>query len=162
MLNVNTKKGREAEESIRNAILQMKTHHSTFAWFPAHNHFSIDGFVIEGNDITAIFEGKARQAAYKEGKMEYGGRAYTDYLVTTEKLNKGIELAKQMGVNFYLIVLLCHSNHLLIFEVYNIRENKVLPFQSKRTRTKAGINGGSAVRENAYIEIKHAKVLQVN
>lgn len=161
MLNVNTKKGREAEENIRKAILTIKTHQSNFAWFPTHNHFPIDGFIIEGNDITAIFEGKARQAGYKDGNMEYGGRNYSEYLVTTDKLNKGIELAKQMGINFYLIVLMQHTNHLLVFEIFNIKKNEVIPFQNRRTRTRAGVNGGSAIRENAYIDIKYAKVIEL-
>lgn len=161
MLNVLTQKGREAEENSRAAILKLSTPEVRFAWFPQTNFYPIDGFRIEGHEVTGIFEGKSRNASYENGAIIYQRRRYEDYLITANKLDQGIEIAKQMRADFFLFVLLELSNHILVFTIWDEGKQKAISFKRARTKTQAGVNGGEAIRENAYIEIKEAKVVKL-
>lgn len=159
MLNVLTPKGREAEEAARTAILKLSTAEVSFAWFPQHNFYPIDGFRIEGNAVTGIFEGKTRQAAYDNGAIVYNQKRYEDYLITAQKLDQGTDMAKQMRVDFLLYVYLTFSNHILCFKIWDDAAESPAPFKRMNSRTQAGVNGGSVVRENAYIPIREAQVI---
>ena len=159
MLNVLTQKGREAEESSRAAILKLSTPEVRFAWFPQTNFYPIDGFRIEGHEVTGIFEGKSRKASYENGAMVHQQRRYEDYLITASKLDQGIEMAKQMRADFLLFVLLELSNHMLVFTIWDEAKQKAIVFKRARTKTQAGVNGGQVVRENAYIEIREAQLI---
>lgn len=161
MLNVLTPKGQKAEAEAREAILKLCTAETRFAWFPENNYYPIDGFRIEGSAITGIFEGKVRQAGYRDGAIEYNGRLYDDYLITAQKLDQGIEMAKQMRTDFLLYVLLSHTAHILCFTIYKASTNQALPFKRRTTKTQAGVNGGEAVRENAFLEIRGAEVIKI-
>lgn len=161
MLGVNTPKGRVAEENIRKAILKTQTDNKKYAWFPDSNYFPIDGFIIKDHNITAIFEGKYRYAGLEDNKILFQGKLYDDYLVTANKLDDGIAMAKKMCIDFYLIVCLELSNVLLIFKVYEHKSGAVIPHERKNTRTRETVNGGSIVRENAYIKISSASIIKL-
>ena len=159
MLHVNTPKGKAAEQAVRKAVLKLQRKHQTFAWFPDNNYYPVDGFIVQGNDITAIFECKIREMAYQDKALHFGGRDYDSLLISEDKILNGVEMAKQMQLDFYIIAYLSLSNHYLIFKVYDNRKGNVIEYESKRTQTRANINGGEAIRTNAFLKVQLAKVI---
>lgn len=158
MLDVNTRKGRLAEQMIRQKLMTIQDKH-TFAWFPNSNYFPIDGFLIKENSVIAIFEGKFRQAALQDGKLLYLNRLYDDYLITAQKIDDGVAMAKKMCIDYYLLIALSDSPEILSFKIYDYQTNTIITHIRKNTRTQKTVNGGSAIRENAYIKISEAKVI---
>lgn len=159
MLGVRTEKGEMAERLVRQAVLRLQKKDTTFAWFPEHNYFPVDGFIIKGNDITAIFECKIRYAAFTSGEMHFDGSSYDSLILSENKILTGVDLATKMGLDFYFIVYLELSGHYLIFKIFDVATKKVIPYQAKNTWTQESINGGEAYRKNAFLKIKDAKVL---
>lgn len=158
MLNVLTPKGRDAENAAREAILKLQKEGQSFVWFPEHNFFPVDGFVTSGSSITAIFEGKSRRASFADGQMMYNGKAYSELLITANKIDNGVKLAQQMGINFYIIIHFELSDLCVSFKVYNQGTHRVIEHKRRNTRTQAGANGGSVVRDNAYIDFSLCNV----
>lgn len=161
MLNVLTPKGQKAEQEAREAILKLSTAEETFAWFPENNIYPVDGFCIRQNTITSIFEGKTRQAHYQDGAMLYNRARYDDYLITAQKLDQGIDMAKQMRTDFLLYVYFVLSGHVLCFKIWDDRSCEAIGFRRQKTVTQAGVNGGQALRENAYIPLRKATVFHL-
>lgn len=157
MLNVLTPKGKQAEAMARQAVLKLQATGQTFAWFPDHNHFAVDGYVIKDHIISAVFETKVREAKYGGGQMTFNGKAYPDLLISASKIDNGVSLATKMGINFYVIIYFSLSDICVSFRIYDATTHAVIPHGRRTSRTQAGVNGGSAVRENAYLNFSYAK-----
>ena len=56
MLGVKTEKGKAAEQAVREAVLRLQKPPYVFAWYPSDNYYAVDGFIVSGNDIVALFE----------------------------------------------------------------------------------------------------------
>lgn len=160
MLGVKTPKGELAEALVRKAVLRLQKPGHTFAWFPKHNYFPVDGFIVQGNDITAIFECKIRYAALIDGEIAFGKGSYDSLILSEDKIINGVDLATKMELDFYLIVYLELSGHYLVFKIFNVATKKVIPYEAKTTWTQENINGGEAYRKNAFLKVRDAKVIE--
>lgn len=158
MLDVRTEKGRRAEMLARQAILKLQKPGQVFAWYPESNYYPVDGFIVQGNDITALFECKAREMSYSDGKLTYKGRAYDSIILSESKIINGTKMAKEMCLDFYLVAYMALSNHCLIFKLYDHRQGKVIDYEAKIISTQATVNGGEARRSNAFLKVCNAAV----
>ena len=162
MLAVNTAKGRESAKLAREALGRLQNMAPKFIYFPDYSSSPHDGYVVTGDTIVGIFESKVREAGVSEDKQViYNGKAYSDYLVTADKLDKGIAHAKAHQVSFYLFVYFQHTDCIAIFTVYDYKTGSIVPFERKITHTQATVNGGNAMRENAFIPMIHAKIIKL-
>lgn len=106
--------------------------------------------------ITGLAEIKTREMAGKDIiSIDYiknnGG-----YLVTKQKITDGINLAKLLGVSFYIIVRLLSENVIIIWKLSNPSGEEIINYESKNSQTKATCNGGTTIRKNAYLSIDDA------
>lgn len=162
MLAVNTRKGRESAIQAREALDRLQHQAPRFIYFPDYSSSPHDGYVISGDTITGIFESKVRDAAVGIcGSIIYNGKAYSDYLITADKLDRGIAHAKAHQISFYLFVYFKQTDCIAVFTIYDYRKGCVIPFTRQQTRTQATVNGGSVIRENAFIQMNHAKIIQL-
>lgn len=159
MLDVNTPRGRRAEEMIRETIIKLETDNRKFFWFPNSNHFQIDGFITSDQKITGIFEGKFRHAGIKDNLLLFQDKTYSEYLITAQKIDDGVSLAKKMCIDYFLMVGLSLSNSVIVFKIFDYATGSIIPHERRNTRTRKTINGGSVIRENAYINLSNSTII---
>ena len=160
MLGVKTPKGEAAERAVREAVLRLQKPPYLFAWYPADNYYPVDGFIVQYNDIVALFECKIREAAYESGSLSFKGRSFDSLILSEDKILNGANMARQMKLDFFLIAYLTLSKHYLIYKLYDVEANLVLPYESKSTWTQENVNGGEAYRKNAFLKVKAARVVK--
>lgn len=110
----------------------------------------IDGVAYMNHEITHIIEFKSRDESW-DSMMHYG-----TYLISWDKIQNGMTMAKMMRVPFILIVYLVQSDMVLGVELAT--EDGTLAvndIEVKETRTQRSIQGGSVMRKNAYIDLIH-------
>lgn len=110
----------------------------------------IDGVAYMNHEITHIIEFKSRDESW-DSMMHYG-----TYLISWDKIQNGMQIAKMMRVPFILIVYLVQSDMVLGVELAT--EDGTLAIDDidvKETRTQRSIEGGSVMRKNAYIDLIH-------
>jgi hypothetical protein len=73
------------------------------------------------------------------------------YLVTAAKLQAGAKLSAINRVPFFLIVNLLLDNKLLVWEITDSEGNYNIDLNIKSTSTQKTCNGGSVIRDNAYL-----------
>lgn len=84
-------------------------------------------------------------------------RGMGSYLVTFDKLVKGRVLSAALCVPYVLIVGL--KDRIVYWTVTDAKGEWLVPLATRRTKTRATVNGGSAVRMNAYLDLKTMKTL---
>lgn len=128
-------------------------------WFPDGNTLPVDGFIVHEGQVAGVFEAKCRNIKYLQDSqtIEYDGKEYDDYMISKSKIDSGIQYAKQFSMKFILLVYCEQSGHILSFRIANESGECLVDFSEKRSRTQATVNGGAAIRTNAYIPVKQAK-----
>lgn len=81
------------------------------------------------------------------------------YLITHEKIRKGVQTAEAMKTAFFVIVrLIGDNNKILVWKIWD--NGYLIPIINKKTRTQKTINGGFADRVNTFLPIKKAKIIE--
>ena len=112
----------------------------------------IDGVATKNGEITRIVEFKSRNESFES--MERFGT----YLISYDKILNGIEMSRMMCVPFVLIVYLIRDGIVIGVELgdeYGVG----VPMEIQETRTQKSIDGGEAIRRNAFIDIEKFHIL---
>lgn len=157
MLGVKTEKGRAAEENVRKAVLRLQRPPFIFAWYPRDNYFPVDGFIVKGNDITALFECKIREAELEGHTIQFKNKHYDSLILSEDKILNGAAMAKQMRLDFYLIAYFSLNDAFLIFKLYDAANDSTMQYEAKKTWTQENVNGGEAFRSNAFLKVDKGK-----
>lgn len=148
-----TPKGLEAISLQHQIASAVASHYGySVAMTPDDLPCPIDAVFSKSHAIVGIAEIKCRSANLYQ--MERWGH----YLVTEAKIRNGIELSKQFGVPFLLIAAL--SDHALIWKLSDRTGKQLQAWDAYETLTQATVNGGQALRVNAYIPVAAAHVLK--
>jgi hypothetical protein len=123
---------------------------------PKDEPSDIDGLIIKQGVIAAVFESKCRNATISQ--MHNWGN---EWLVTYDKLIRGIEVSKSLCVPFVGMLYLVDSNVGLSVRIADKFGNIIPKIRLERTETQRTINGGKIIRTNAYIDISSAKQFPV-
>lgn len=83
------------------------------------------------------------------------------YLLTYDKISKGVDASSMLSVPFFLIVRLVHENIILIWKVSDEQGVFEFDFEKRVTKTQDTCNGGTAKRLNAYLPIEKATSIRV-
>jgi hypothetical protein len=153
MLDSKTPKGVpyiESEEIVAKAVCEkMRCDQLHMASDDTH----VDRLLFRGQDLVAVAEIKSREMSMDE--LENFG----SYLISKSKLDVGHSLAALMGVPYMLFVRLIKDDVIVFWKVCDEYGKTLINFTVENTRTKANVNGGSVVRENAYIQLDGMKTL---
>lgn len=110
----------------------------------------IDGVAYMNREITHIIEFKSRDESW-DSMVHYG-----TYLISWDKIQNGMDMARMMRVPFILVVYLAQSQMVLGVELATEDGTLAIPdIEVKETRTQRSIDGGSVMRKNAYIDLIH-------
>jgi len=116
----------------------------------------IDGFIVCDGALCGIFESKCRKANVSQ--MHRWG---DEWILTYQKLLDGAEISRRLCTPFYGIVYLLDEPLGIIIQLTD-HEGKILPkVRVEETATQATINGGTAVRANAYIDISECMTFPI-
>jgi hypothetical protein len=111
-------------------------------------------YLYIGGTVDHVLEAKARDMTKEKFFGDYGGT----WLVSYDKLKRCYDTAYSLRTNFYGLLVLIPDEvcyHRILAE-YNEKTGGlewVVPFKVMETETQKNINGGTAFRENAYIDM---------
>lgn len=115
---------------------------------------SCDGFLVRNNTIIALFESKCRNLSHIE-LTNYGS-----WLITFDKLEKCREISKLLKVPFLGFLYLVKDNIVLFWKISDKNGEYVFEFNHYDSKTQKTVNGGSIVRDNAYLPIEYSEYVQ--
>lgn len=105
--------------------------------------------------LTAIAECKARSKS--RAFFDTVGTFPGQYILTADKITHGIHASVALGVPFLLLVYLIPDMAAYVFPITNHDGEVIVEYTIANTETRATVNGGSALRENAYIPFDYAR-----
>ena len=130
-----------------------------YAETPKDKPAAIDALIISKGIIRACIETKCRyDCDLKKFQNEYQNK----WLITFDKIEKGREISKMLGVSFVGFLYLKQSDTLLFQVISNAAGLYVPDIETSNTQTQATINGGTIVRKNAFINMNNATILKGN
>jgi len=153
-LDVNTPRGQQTLADELDAIKIFESHYPQYRYIhtPKKEPGDIDGLVVSATrDLVAVVETKCRYDMTLEKFTETYGE---EWLLTFDKIIKGMKVAEACRVPFYGFLYIVPSGALLIRRLWSPQAG--LEFASlviRKTKTQATINGGEAVRDNAFIDM---------
>lgn len=144
------------DEQRAQEIFERKFLGHLYVHTPKDRPADIDAFIVKEQEIRAVVETKCR---YDVDLQQFNTRYNATWLVTFEKILKGRDIADALCVPLIGFLYLAQSDVLLMVTIY-----KDGHFMQKMTveesKTQRSVNGGSAIRTNAYIDMSNAKVLR--
>jgi hypothetical protein len=126
---------------------------------PKKSPAAVDAVLVKNNEIIAVVEAKCR---YDLDSLEQFQVNYkNEWLVTWSKISKGIDIAEKLCVPFVGYLYLAKPKVLLCQKISDNDGLLVTDIRLSTTSTQATINGGKAMRVNAYISMKKAKIFNL-
>jgi hypothetical protein len=117
-----------------------------------------DALILDGNQIYAVAETKCRYDMECADDF-FEGEYNSEWLLTFDKYMKNCDVARALCIPLVGIIVLPNSNEWLVKRLYEGATNTHLAhIRLDTTKTQATVNGGVAVRTNAFINMRGAKV----
>jgi hypothetical protein len=115
----------------------------------------LDGFVVRGTTILYGVEVKCRMMTSEDLREKFENR----WLVTADKIDRCVNICNELGIGFRGFLYLVPEKMLLIVPIWDYGKGYIVDIEYEATETQATVNGGVAVRQNAYIDVSAAKVM---
>lgn len=158
-LDILTPKGQESLSDERDIKGWFEaTFKLTYVETPKHRAAFVDAVIVK-DEVVAVVETKCR---YNTSLDDFKTKFKNEWLITWEKLNSGIRISKDLAVPFYAILYLVESGIVMTIRVSDSIGNVVAPIRLETTVTQATINGGSANRTNAFVNMESAKIYSID
>lgn len=158
-LDVNTPRGRESVIAAFDAasIFELNNPDMRYIPFPESTMAAVDGILEHRGIAIALVEMKCRKLT--RAKL----REWDDeWLVTASKIRKGKMLALEHQIPLVGFLYLVPDELLLTQKIYQPPKGKwCVRIRFKSSETQATINGGIAIRENAFIDMSRAKIFSM-
>lgn len=156
-MDILTPKGQETLRQERKAIALFLESFPGFEFFetPKDTPADIDGIITRGTTLISGVEVKCRNMTVDELSKKYKYQ----WLVTADKLDRGVNACERLGIDFRGFLYLVPDNALFIVPIYSYKEGWLVEPDYEITKTQATVNGGIAERLNAYIDVSKAKVI---
>lgn len=113
----------------------------------------IDALLIKDLELKAVAETKCRQMTLGTFVRTFN----SEWLVTWHKLQGASHIAGLLCVPLYGFLYLVPSRTLLIRRLWDHVTGWAVPMRVEDTVTQATVNGGTALRTNAFIDMSDAK-----
>lgn len=121
----------------------------------------VDAILTDRNarNLVAVAETKCR---YDVTHDEFVRAYRNEWLVTWEKIAEGMRIARAMRLMFLGVLYLVKSRTVLTVRIAEASGLLVAPIRLQATETQATCNGGRALRTNAYIDMRGARVFPID
>lgn len=157
-LNINTPRGQAALREEYKALELYEQHHPemTHVSTPKGKPARLDGVLVDREGvIRAVVESKARYGLTLEA---FRTKFKNEWLLSLEKIEEGARVAELFCVPFVGFLYLVEDETLLTIQIADETGSFSVPFYVRKTETLKNINGGKALRNNAFISMKEARV----
>ena len=149
MLDVNTARGqstlREEQQAVE--LFRSRYKHVHYVETPKAGAATIDALLVkDGGLLCGVVETKCRQMTRSE-LNGYGG----EWLVTWDKIDGARRIAAGVGVPLFGFLYLVPDRTLLVVNIADSSGALTRSIRVEATKTQRTVNGGSIVRNNAYI-----------
>lgn len=158
MMDILTPKGQITVEQEKAAIRIFLERYRDFSYVetPKDKPADIDGFITKGSSLISGVEVKCRNMTLKDLMEKFEG----NWLITHDKLERGINLCRRLGIDFRGFLYLVPEQTLLVVKIWDETLQKVCDMHLETRKTQATVNGGVAYRLNAYIPMDHAHLIR--
>lgn len=151
-MDILTPKGRETvrEENEAVGLFTAKYPQFLYAKTPKDKPSPVDAILIKDGIVSAVVETKCRQTTEETLRTSFKN----EWLITGQKIWDGVEASKLLCVPYYGFLYLVPDRTLLVIRIWD--GDYTAPVRWAETETQATVNGGVAVRLNAFINMKNA------
>ena len=158
-MDILTPKGQISVKDERRAVEIFHYHYPQFRYVdtPKDSPAIIDALIVKDGSIYAAVETKCRNT----DTHEFYGRFKGQWLVTYEKIEKARQMAISLGIGLTGFLYLKQSDTLLVKQLVSTDGLFSQRLYIEATETQRTINGGLAVRNNAYIDMNGATKLVI-
>ena len=158
-MDILTPKGMATRRQEIDAIQTFLERYRDFDFFetPKDQPADIDGFICRGTTMVSGVEVKCRMMSYHDLMNKFDGK----WLITYDKIERGISICRSLGIDFRGFLYLVPDQILLIVRLWDCKTGETAVMDVEETRTQATVNGGSIVRLNAYVDVKHAVIITI-
>lgn len=156
-MDILTPKGQETAEQEREAASLFCSAYPRLSYIhtPKDQPSAIDAVIANGGVMLSAVECKCRQMTLEHFTDVFDRR----WLVTMDKLESGKALARMLCVPLVGFLYLVPSKTLLIQRLWDANVGWAVPMDVKATKTQATVNGGTAFRRNAFVDMRNASIL---
>ena len=156
-MDILTPKGQQTLAQERQAVQIFTSNFPGFDFIetPKGTPADIDGFIVRDGTLISGVEVKCRMMTADElaNKFKY------QWLVTADKLDRGVSVCERLGVDFRGFLYLVPEKILLVVPIFSYKDGWLTEPEYEMTKTQATVNGGIAERLNAYVDVRNAKVI---
>ena len=158
-LDVLTPKGQESIGWEDAAVELWSARFPRFAYThtPKGKPAKADAMLVCGQQLHAVVEMKCRpNLTHKTLMGPFKGR----WLVTFQKIIDCVRAAELLALPFVGMLYLVDEDILLWKKLWTPEDGYTTEFGVLKTDTQATINGGTATRDNAYIDMRDAHIIR--
>lgn len=146
--------GRKALQHASDALLAVElSTQNRFIAFPDDIPSDVDGFISKDGRIISLYEVKARDMSSEDLMGRYGG----EWLLTWDKLLRAAALSKSLHLPFTAVLYCIRDRTVFVKTLWDSEWNLRANIRVQQTNTQKTVNGGTASRANAFIDMKDAK-----
>lgn len=159
MLNVLTERGQVAVEQEREAAAIWHSSYPDLVYndTPKDSPAAVDAIITRNGSIAAVVETKCRELDHETFSNTFDGK----WLVTLDKMLIARDIAKALNVPLLGFLYLTKDRKLLWQKLWSPQDGWNVSFSVEKTKTKKNINGGEALRDNAFIDMTKANILGI-
>jgi hypothetical protein len=160
MLDILTEKGQATVQQEQRAIEIWHSHYPNIVYneTPKNKPCSVDAILTKDGKCSAVVETKCRTMTHTKFNEVFGH----DWLVTLEKVLSAKKIAEELHIPLLGFLYLVNDDMLLWKKIWDPELGWCAPFRVEKTETKATVNGGTAIRDNAYINMADCNMLRYN
>lgn len=158
-MDILTKRGQETVRQEKEAIDIWLKNHPDIAYnqTPKDAPADIDAILTnKRQEIIGIVETKCRVSMSLE---DFDGMYKSMWLVTFDKIMRGMNISKALQVPLVGFLYFPRNLTILVQSIYCPRNGLKTPMEVRHTKTQETVNGGTIMRDNAYIDMSKARRL---
>jgi hypothetical protein len=158
-LDVNTPRGLVTLEQERRAaeIICKTWPGCAYIHTPKDQAAAIDAVLCKSGTVRAVVLASCRNCNLSTLRTTF----HDAWLLTYSKIVEGQRIAQAMCVELWGILYLVPDDTVLRVKLWSPERGWLVCFSVNKTETQATCNGGSALRDNAYIDTTNAELLHV-
>jgi len=160
-LDVLSERGQESIEQENRAIEIFESCYLSHRYVrtPKSQPPRLDGVVLQKGKLYAVAECKCRPTlTYAQLFGQFGG----EWLVTWSKVQAGLTAFELFNVGMIGLLYLLPDDVVLLVRIVDDNGHLVPKVRVAATETQRTINGGTIIRNNAYIDMSKAKTIRFN
>lgn len=148
-LDILTPKGCKSARDEEKASKHLIDYGIQYIATPKNKPAVIDAVLVNGSKIVGVAETKCRyNITFMDFLCKYGNR----WLLTESKVQECLKVARALCVPLIGLLYLVDDDCLMMINL------SLAPRIISKTKTQATINGGQAIRNNAYVDMTRCRV----